>query len=170
MDAEVPQCMGRTTKGRRCRLRGIHTSDCYGVQIPVCGHHSTQNAIHYWSRHSINEHVPLLIKRYLDFYEECVYVHRFKKVTAVSITTEMFREVAPGTETPDVVTGFLGKVLTPDETPGECSVCMENVPFNMCSIHCTHSFCYPCIVSWVFTNPTCPLCRKNISPNIKQTT
>ena len=167
MDTEVPQCMGRTTKGRRCRLRGIHASNCYGVEIPVCGHHSTQNAIHNWSRYTFDDHVPPLIKRYLDFYEQCVYVHGFKKVPAVSITTELFRDSPLDIEAPDIVTGFLEKVLAPDETNGECSVCMENVPFNMCALHCNHAFCYPCIVSWVFTNPTCPLCRKNISMNIK---
>lgn len=72
-------------------------------------------------------------------------------------------------ETDDIVIEFMGKTMFPDPTcQADCSVCMENQAGNMCSLQCEHSFCYPCITNWVFTNPTCPLCRKNISRDIKE--
>lgn len=169
MDTEVPQCMARTTKGHRCKLSGGHTSDCYGVQIPVCKRHTEQNAIHQWSRFLYNEHTPSIVRQYLDFYEQCVYTHGFRKVPSISITTELFRDVFPDAETDEVVIEFLGKTMSPDpDATQDCSVCMECPKGNMCSIHCGHTFCYPCITNWVFTNPSCPLCRKNISRSINK--
>ena len=86
MDTEVPQCMARTTKGHRCKLNGGYTSDCYGVQTSVCKRHAGQNAIHQWSRFTYNEHVPSIIKQYLDFYEKCVYTHGFRKIPSISVS------------------------------------------------------------------------------------
>ncbi|MBP72598.1 MAG: hypothetical protein CMA70_03340 [Euryarchaeota archaeon] len=168
MDTEVPQCMARTTKGHRCKLNGGYTSDCYGVQTSVCKRHAGQNAIHQWSRFTYNEHVPSIIKQYLDFYEKCVYTHGFRKIPSISITTELFRDMPVESEPDDIVVNFMQKTMSHE--PGEetdCAICMDNPPGNMCSLHCNHKFCYPCIMNWVFTNPTCPLCRKNISRSIK---
>lgn len=165
---EVPQCMGRTTKGHRCKLKGRRTSDCYGVAIPVCGHHTEQNSIHEWSRFQHTEHTPELIRDYLEFYEHCVYSHGFRKVPSISITTEMFKDTPGDADTADIVVGFVGKTMAPQpESTQDCSICMENKCGDMCSLHCDHTFCYPCIMTWVFSNPTCPMCRKNISRNIK---
>jgi len=164
----VPTCMGRTVKGHRCKLSGRYTSDCYGVEIPVCKRHSEQNAVHQWSRSTYNEHTPLIIKEYLDFYERCVYEHGFRKIPSISITTELFREMPLASEADEVVINFMNKTMVQDYSEeSECAICMEKPPGNMCSIHCGHKFCYPCITSWIFSNPTCPLCRKNISRSIK---
>jgi len=163
--------MARTTKGHRCKVKSSCTSDCYGVQIPVCKRHSHQNAIYQWSHFQHNERTPLVIRQYLDFYERCVHTHGFRKIPSISITTELFRDVPMDAETDEIVIEFMGKTMFPNPTcQTECSVCMENHDGNMCLLHCDHSFCYPCITNWVFTNPTCPLCRKNISRNIKELT
>ena len=170
MDTDVPTCMGRTTRGHRCKLSGRYTSDCYGIKIPVCKRHSDQNAIHQWSHHTHNQGVPSIIKEYLDFYERCVYIHGFRKIPSVSITTELFREMPLESATDDIVVNFMGKTMFHDrDETAECAICMEKPPGNMCALHCDHKFCYPCITSWVFSNPTCPLCRKNISRDIKTT-
>lgn len=160
--------MGRTTRGRRCRLSGRYTNVCYGVDIPVCRHHTSGNIIRSWSWNQGDTHIPKVIKEYLDFYDQCLFVHGIKSIPAVSMTTELFMDTSPDEDTGDVVVKFINRVLSPvsESTSDDgCSICFEKTE---CSLHCGHSFCNSCIVSWIFKNPSCPLCRKNISRNIKE--
>ena len=46
----------------------------------------------------------------------------------------------------------------------ECSICYELTRFTLL---CNHSFCLNCIFKWCTINPTCPMCRHEISDEIQ---
>ncbi|KAH9101877.1 hypothetical protein AeMF1_021432 [Aphanomyces euteiches] len=46
-----------------------------------------------------------------------------------------------------------------------CAICMEpfednSAPVGIVRLGCTHAFHHDCISTWLYTRPTCPLCRK----------
>jgi len=43
-----------------------------------------------------------------------------------------------------------------------CTICFKNM-VNVCSLECTHSFCYTCLEKWSIIKETCPICRSNFS-------
>lgn len=50
----------------------------------------------------------------------------------------------------------------------KCSICLEyiNNKSDIVITKCNHKFCFPCIILYIKTNNTCPLCRKLLSNNI----
>lgn len=46
----------------------------------------------------------------------------------------------------------------------ECPICLDNLfdtDATICKLPCNHSYCQPCIYSWLKTSPKCPLCNQN---------
>eukprot|EP00398_MALV-I-01_sp_L67-1_P000402 gene402-708_t len=53
-----------------------------------------------------------------------------------------------------------------DDTPTECSVCMEDMPpDNTVLTQCGHPFCQECIADALAVNPRCPQCRTPMTLN-----
>jgi len=64
-------------------------------------------------------------------------------------------------------------MVTDDETIGDCAVCYDKLysKKNNVNTTCGHLFCVTCFVSWIKkskSQPTCPICRYPIEPNIKE--
>jgi len=62
-------------------------------------------------------------------------------------------------------------MVTDDETIGDCAVCYDELysKKNNVNTTCGHLFCVTCFVSWIKkskSQPTCPICRYPIVPNI----
>ena len=49
---------------------------------------------------------------------------------------------------------------------GECGICYNSPTIGTCLIvlPCRHWYCEECIWRWLFTNPTCPACRRDALP------
>lgn len=47
-----------------------------------------------------------------------------------------------------------------DEDGHKCVICLS-IPLQDPTIlnTCTHYFCFDCIQQWLYTNPTCPMCK-----------
>lgn len=43
-----------------------------------------------------------------------------------------------------------------------CPICMKSI-CNICTLECSHSFCYKCIEKWIYVKENCPVCRSYIS-------
>ena len=43
-----------------------------------------------------------------------------------------------------------------------CPICMNSIT-NICTLPCSHNFCYNCINEWTFTKNNCPICRQSFT-------
>nr|XP_030114769.2 uncharacterized RING finger protein C2A9.04c-like [Taeniopygia guttata] len=48
------------------------------------------------------------------------------------------------------------------ETDGNCAICQDTLHDVASTQPCGHHFCRGCILQWIHTNPSCPLCREAI--------
>lgn len=48
----------------------------------------------------------------------------------------------------------------------ECSICLEPIINEKKILTCDHIFHIDCIDKWASTNPSCPMCRKNINQKL----
>jgi len=151
-------CYGKTFRGRRCKVKSRNTYMCYGIELPVCGYHSKQNAIYRWSLTKKNSNIPEKIRTFLSFYSHCVSIGMSHWV-ALIVTAEVYTLIGRATKE-DILRFFYSKVFSP--TSGECSICYES-PDETVKTRCGHVFCRPCIIHWTVANITCPMCRKIIS-------
>lgn len=70
--------------------------------------------------------------------------------------------------TKNVLTKKRKNILCPPEKCQTCAICLKNVnKFQryLANTHCDHIFHHGCISTWLNTNSTCPLCRKEYIPN-----
>ena len=51
------------------------------------------------------------------------------------------------------------KVFENDE---ECSICLELIDDNCCTLKCSHNFHKECITEWLERKSVCPNCRRDI--------
>ena len=45
----------------------------------------------------------------------------------------------------------------------ECTICQEYLTMPVQLIQCSHFYCQSCIIQWLETNNSCPICRKAIT-------
>lgn len=68
--------------------------------------------------------------------------------------------------------GYLQQQMTdcppPDDSMDECCICMDRQPGEQWVklLPCDHKFHVGCITAW--TNPTCPLCRGDLTRNVRR--
>lgn len=58
-------------------------------------------------------------------------------------------------------------MLCPPEKCQTCAICLKNVnrfQRYLANVNCDHIFHHGCISTWIDTNSTCPLCRKEYVP------
>lgn len=48
---------------------------------------------------------------------------------------------------------------------GDCNICLEKIKEPVMEPQCQNVFCGSCILKWLETKSSCPLCRDNIQPN-----
>ena len=156
---EIPlTCHGRTCKGKRCKLKTRNGYKCYGIEMPVCKHHSTDNIIYKWSCSRNNVATPDKIKSFLNFYYHCVE-NGINQWLAVLISAELHK-TRMFISAEEIIQLFRNIIFTP--TSGECTVCYESSDSAL-RTRCGHIFCEECLVKWTTNNITCPMCRKIIS-------
>ena len=151
-------CYGKTTKGRRCKIKTRDGYKCYGMDVPVCKHHMDDNVIYKWSCSRSFIFVPEKIKSFLIFYYHCIEkginqwmsvlisaeLHKTRMFISAEEITQLFRNI----------------IFTP--THGECTVCYDTTDKAL-KTRCGHVFCEECLIKWTTNNITCPMCRKIIS-------
>lgn len=156
---EIPlTCHGKTCRGRRCRLKTRNAYKCYGIEVPICNYHKTDNIIFNWSCSRQNTFTPEKIRSFLNFYNHCVenHIHQW---LAVLISAELHK-TRMFVSAEEIIQLFRNTIFT--ATPGECSVCYETFDKAL-RTRCGHVFCETCLIRWTSTNVTCPMCRKLIS-------
>lgn len=151
-------CYGKTCKGRRCKLKTRNGYTCYGIELPVCKYHSTDNVIFSWSCARSAIHFPDKIKSFLNFYNHCV-TNGINQWLAVLISAELHK-TRMFISAEEITQLFRNIIFTPAQ--GECSVCYETSDKAL-KTRCGHVFCEQCIIRWTTDNVTCPMCRKIIS-------
>uniref|UniRef100_A0A7E4ZVG4 RING-type E3 ubiquitin transferase n=1 Tax=Panagrellus redivivus TaxID=6233 RepID=A0A7E4ZVG4_PANRE len=53
------------------------------------------------------------------------------------------------------------EIAAPPGTDSNCVICLEKTPTDPTLLSCcSHYFCYVCISTWIFNNPSCPMCKK----------
>ena len=58
--------------------------------------------------------------------------------------------------------------LSLNEEEEECAICLESQrPLHQLTT-CSHSFCQPCLQSWLSIRRACPLCRQLIQANAQE--
>ena len=67
------------------------------------------------------------------------------------ITKKMSSEISENLFTPS------------NSSDNECCICFENMTTNTITTRCNHIFHINCLGDWIDKNPTCPLCRRDIS-------
>ena len=156
---DVPlTCTGKTCRGRRCKLKTRTSYKCYGIELPVCKYHTTDNVIYKWSGSRNLTFVPDSIKSFLNFYNHCVD-NRIDKWLAVLISAELHK-TRMFISAEEIIQLFRNIIFTP--TCGECAVCYETHE-KVLKTRCGHVFCEDCLIKWTTNNVTCPMCRKIIS-------
>ncbi|KAM4040449.1 uncharacterized protein ACNLHF_011778 [Anomaloglossus baeobatrachus] len=57
---------------------------------------------------------------------------------------------------------FQTRKMSPQEDTGSCVICLTEFEIgeNITELQCKHIFHQSCIVTWLQSNPSCPLCRK----------
>lgn len=51
----------------------------------------------------------------------------------------------------------------------ECSICFDEIQnTNNCTTPCGHKFCFECLIKAFQTNPTCPLCRSELTTSTNE--
>ena len=51
----------------------------------------------------------------------------------------------------------------------ECSICFDEIQnTNNCTTPCGHKFCFECLIKAFQTNPTCPLCRSELTTSANE--
>jgi hypothetical protein len=151
-------CYGKTFRGKRCKIKSHNTYKCYGLELPVCKYHERQNVIYRWSLSRKTVNIPEKIRTFLAFYSHCVTVG-INHWLALVITAEVYNRIGHASKD-EIIELFQSIVFRP--TSGECSVCYDS-PNTMLKTRCGHMFCKICLVKWMETNITCPMCRKIIS-------
>lgn len=46
----------------------------------------------------------------------------------------------------------------------ECAICFEQITHAITKLSCKHTFHVKCIAVWANLKPTCPCCRRNLTP------
>ena len=151
-------CYGKTRRGRRCKIKTRNGYMCYGIDLPVCKYHSTDNVVFSWSCARSTIHFPDKIKSFLNFYNHCVTIG-INQWLAVLISAELHR-TRMFISAEEITQLFRNIIFTP--TQGECTVCYETSDKAL-KTRCGHVFCEQCLIRWTADNVTCPMCRKIIS-------
>ena len=45
----------------------------------------------------------------------------------------------------------------------ECPICYDQPKDKLLLSNCGHCFCRKCVYNWIIKNPSCPICRANVS-------
>ena len=151
-------CAGKTSRSKRCKHKTRNSFTCYGIELPVCKYHQTQNVILKWSMSRSLTLSPEKIKNYLHFYIHCVNINIPVWLSVVVAAELYMTECYESAE--DILQLFRNSIFKP--TVGECSVCYDTLD-NALETRCGHIFCEPCLAQWTSLNITCPMCRKIIS-------
>lgn len=53
--------------------------------------------------------------------------------------------------------------LPREEEERDCAICLETCDNPLCRLECSHSFCEPCLMTWMPVRNACPLCRRPIT-------
>jgi hypothetical protein len=43
----------------------------------------------------------------------------------------------------------------------DCPICKDDIKDEF-TLKCKHTYCRKCILSWLYTNHSCPICRNNV--------
>ena len=155
---ETPlMCFGKTRASRRCKIKSLNSFMCYGIELPVCRYHETQNVIFKWSLSRTMMYVPDKIKSFLVFYQHCTKLGMDAWLSVV-VASELYKTKAL-LSSEQIIQLFRNMVFTP--TTGECSVCYDSG--DALRTRCGHVFCEMCLNNWTHSHVTCPMCRKIIS-------
>ena len=64
-----------------------------------------------------------------------------------------------------IVPSIYPSVMNNDNTPVQCSICLDNLPRRnrkTIQLGCSHIYHAPCILDWFKRNASCPLCRNDL--------
>lgn len=158
------RCCGITYKGERCKIHTSSLQKSYGVDLPACRFHTSQNSIQLWSLKYPNDNIPQDIMNYLQMYwslsEKMPFV---KNIPMVMITSFTFsRDKKQNTEDfLKIRDDFYETQLVPHNCEEDCPICMERLS-DVKTLVCNHNYCRECMYTWCDRKGTCPMCREQI--------
>lgn len=153
------ECLCKTKKNIKCKLKSSTSVLCYGIEIPVCSKHKKINAIYEWSIEKRTPIIPEKIFNFLKVYDLCKS-YGMNDWMSVQIAYE-FKHVDNIYNSDNILYDFFKKIFKSTK-PNECSICYESKR-NTIITRCNHYYCRPCITKWCKENNECPMCRKLIS-------
>lgn len=156
----MERCCGLKKKGGRCKIHTLDTGQTYGIDMPACRFHRTQNMIFEWSVCD-SEEVPPQVRRYLRlYYGLSEQLTHMRDVSRVMLTSFLYKQ-NDKFKIDDVYehrNDFYANIFREAHTAGEseCPICFEDAEV---ITECRHPFCKSCIYQWCDKSGTCPMCR-----------